>query len=238
MDYRAEQPRAGPRRAYRRRHARAACATISSAARSTCPAAQGRRARRSRRDARPRLPRGSRIHPRRHAGRTPHADVLGHRAERDRHAGPHLPDAMRCASHAQAAAEPARRHRIPRHARGARATASTRSSTSCASTKPQTALVFCKTRANVNHLLARMGNRGFPVVALSGELSQQRTHPRAAGPARWPRPRLRRHRRRRPRHRPAGSRTGDPRRSARPTPKRCCTARAAPAAPAARASRR
>ena len=40
-----------------------------------------------------------------------------------------------------------------------------------------TAIVFCKTRANVNHLLARMGNRGFQVVALSGELSQQeRTH--------------------------------------------------------------
>jgi ATP-dependent RNA helicase DeaD len=38
-------------------------------------------------------------------------------------------------------------------------------------------LIFCKTRANVNHLLARMGNRGFQVVALSGELSQQeRTH--------------------------------------------------------------
>jgi ATP-dependent RNA helicase DeaD len=39
------------------------------------------------------------------------------------------------------------------------------------------AIVFCKTRANVNNLLARMGNRGFQVVALSGELSQQeRTH--------------------------------------------------------------
>ncbi|MDP3962161.1 MAG: DEAD/DEAH box helicase [Pseudorhodobacter sp.] len=39
------------------------------------------------------------------------------------------------------------------------------------------ALVFCKTRLAVNHLLARMGNRGFQVVALSGELSQQeRTH--------------------------------------------------------------
>lgn len=37
----------------------------------------------------------------------------------------------------------------------------------------QTAIVFCKTRANVNHLMARMGNRGFKVVALSGELSQQ-----------------------------------------------------------------
>jgi ATP-dependent RNA helicase DeaD len=35
------------------------------------------------------------------------------------------------------------------------------------------ALVFCKTRANVNHLAARMGNRGFKVVALSGEFSQE-----------------------------------------------------------------
>lgn len=41
----------------------------------------------------------------------------------------------------------------------------------------QTAIVFCKTRANVNHLLARMANRGFRAVALSGELSQQeRSH--------------------------------------------------------------
>ena len=41
----------------------------------------------------------------------------------------------------------------------------------------RSALVFCKTRVAVNHLLARMGNRGFQVVALSGELSQQeRTH--------------------------------------------------------------
>jgi ATP-dependent RNA helicase DeaD len=41
----------------------------------------------------------------------------------------------------------------------------------------RTAIVFCKTRANVNHLLARMGNRGFQVVALSGELSQtERMH--------------------------------------------------------------
>lgn len=39
------------------------------------------------------------------------------------------------------------------------------------------AIIFCKTRANVNHLLARMGNRGFKAVALSGELSQQeRSH--------------------------------------------------------------
>ena len=41
----------------------------------------------------------------------------------------------------------------------------------------QTAIVFCKTRANVNHLYARMANRGFQAVALSGELSQsERMH--------------------------------------------------------------
>ncbi len=39
------------------------------------------------------------------------------------------------------------------------------------------AIVFCNTRATVNHMTARFSNRGFSVVALSGELSQgQRTH--------------------------------------------------------------
>ena len=41
----------------------------------------------------------------------------------------------------------------------------------------KTALVFCATRATVNHMSARFNNRGFAVVALSGELSQnERTH--------------------------------------------------------------
>ncbi len=39
------------------------------------------------------------------------------------------------------------------------------------------ALVFCATRATVNHMVSRFNNRGFSVVALSGELSQnERTH--------------------------------------------------------------
>ncbi|MCF3642153.1 DEAD/DEAH box helicase [Rhizobium sp. TRM95111] len=39
------------------------------------------------------------------------------------------------------------------------------------------AIVFCSTRAAVNHLTARLNNRGFSVVALSGELSQnERSH--------------------------------------------------------------
>jgi ATP-dependent RNA helicase DeaD len=37
----------------------------------------------------------------------------------------------------------------------------------------ESAIVFCSTRASVNHLVARLGNRGFTVVALSGELSQK-----------------------------------------------------------------
>lgn len=43
--------------------------------------------------------------------------------------------------------------------------------------EPQNALIFCATRATVNHMTARFNNRGFSVVALSGELSQnERTH--------------------------------------------------------------
>lgn len=43
--------------------------------------------------------------------------------------------------------------------------------------EPENALVFCNTRAAVNHMVARFNNRGFSVVALSGELSQnERTH--------------------------------------------------------------
>ncbi|EBA16761.1 DEAD/DEAH box helicase-like protein [Roseobacter sp. SK209-2-6] len=39
------------------------------------------------------------------------------------------------------------------------------------------AIVFCNTRAMVNRLLSRLSNRGFAVVALSGELSQaERSH--------------------------------------------------------------
>lgn len=39
------------------------------------------------------------------------------------------------------------------------------------------AIVFCSTRATVNHMTSRFSNRGFSVVALSGELSQnERSH--------------------------------------------------------------
>ncbi|CAN0574112.1 unnamed protein product, partial [Laminaria digitata] len=41
----------------------------------------------------------------------------------------------------------------------------------------QSAIVFANTRAAVNHLSARLGNRGLATVSLSGELSQaERTH--------------------------------------------------------------
>ena len=35
------------------------------------------------------------------------------------------------------------------------------------------ALVFCGTRDRVTHLAANLGERGFAVVALSGELTQR-----------------------------------------------------------------
>ena len=39
------------------------------------------------------------------------------------------------------------------------------------------AIIFCGTRASVNHLTSRLNNRGFSVVALSGELTQaERSH--------------------------------------------------------------
>ncbi|MBT5570325.1 MAG: DEAD/DEAH box helicase [Alphaproteobacteria bacterium] len=42
---------------------------------------------------------------------------------------------------------------------------------------PTNALVFCSTRAAVNRMMSRFTNRGFAVVALSGELSQnERSH--------------------------------------------------------------
>ena len=41
----------------------------------------------------------------------------------------------------------------------------------------QNTIIFCGTRANVNHMTSRLTNRGFSVVALSGELSQnERSH--------------------------------------------------------------
>lgn len=41
----------------------------------------------------------------------------------------------------------------------------------------KSAIIFCGTRIEVNHLTSRLTNRGFSVVALSGELSQaERTH--------------------------------------------------------------
>ena len=91
------------------------------------------------------------------------------------------------------------------------------------------AIVFCNTRAMVNRITTRLSNRGFSVVALSGELTQaERSHALQAmrdGRARvcastcptliwWCTPNCRR------------------------TTKRCCTARAGPVGQAARASAR
>ena len=90
----------------------AACATTSRSGALDLVRPPRRRARRSRRDARPRLPRGSRVHPRRRARRPPHADVLGHRAARHRRTGQDLP-ARRRARHRHRRQRAARRYRVP-----------------------------------------------------------------------------------------------------------------------------
>ena len=111
-------------------------------------------------------------------------------------------------------ARAARRHRVPRDASWSRASASAPSSTCCATSRLRGALVFCATARAVRHLHANLLERGFAVVALSGELSQPERNARAAVAARRPRPGLRRHRRRRARPRPARPRPRHPRRPA------------------------
>ena len=100
----------------------------------------------------------------------------------------------------------------------------------------ETAMLFCATRDNVRRLHASLIERGFDAVALSGEHSQnERNHALQALRDR-PRAGLRRDRRRRARHRSADSVAWSSMSSCRATPRRCSTARAAPAAPARRAS--
>ncbi len=108
------------------------------------------------------------------AGRPPDADVLGDRAALDRR------------SRRSYSAMPAASPRPP--SRSSMSTSNIARSPSFP--RPRNAIinvlryyearntiVFCSTRAAVNHLTARLHNRGFSVVALSGELSQnERTH--------------------------------------------------------------
>ncbi len=68
------------------------------------------------------------------------------------------------------------------------------------------ALVFCNTRDAVRHLQAALLERGFSVVALSGELTQSERTQALQALARRACPRLRRDRRGGARHRPAESR--------------------------------
>ena len=77
-----------------------------------------------------------------------------------------------------------------------------------------TTLVFCNTRHAVRHLQAILLERGFSVVALSGELTQNERTQALQALARWSRARLRRHRRRGARHRSAEPRSRHSRRPA------------------------
>ena len=102
---------------------------------------------------------------------------------------------------------------------------------------PTAAIVFCRTRDEVDELTETLNGRGYRAEALHGGMTQEqrdRVMGRLRGGHRRP---ARRHRRRRPRprHRPAHPRRQlrRARRRRRPT----CTASAASAAPGARASR-
>ena len=74
----------------------------------------------------------------------------------------------------------------------------------------ETAILFCATREKVRHLHATLQERGFAVVALSGEHSQSERNQALAGAARPARARLRCHRCGRTRYRPAFAQPRDP----------------------------
>ena len=199
-------------------------------------ALQGRGARRGRRDARPGLSRGPRVHPRRHAGRAPHAAVLGHHPQARSPRWPSATSATRCAS--------------PPPASARRTATSSTARCAIAPNEREHAVVnvlrFFEAPRRAR-LLRDPRGRAPPARQPArarllrrravGRADPERAHPRAAGAARRPRPGLRRHRRRRARPRPARPRPRHPRRPAATTARRCSTAAAAPAAPAARASR-
>ena len=97
-----------------------------------------------------------------------------------------------------------------------------------------TAIVFCNTRNAVRHLQASLTERGFSTVALSGELGQGERNAALQALRDGPCQGLRRHGRRRPRHRPAGPVARHPCRPARTMPRCCSTAAAVRAGPARR----
>ncbi len=137
----------------------------------------GDRARRGRRDARPRLSRGPGIHPGSHAGRSPHAAVLRDPAARHRRPGDDYQQRCPPRRHAQAtrAAMPTS-NIAPSGSRAGRGRARRRQSAALlriaaarwSSATPAKPCGICKRRCC---------ERGFSVVALSGELTQsERTH--------------------------------------------------------------
>ena len=199
------------RRRRRRRHARAGRSTTSAAARCSSTRVRGRRARRGRRDARHGLRRGHRGDPRRRRRRTGRPCSSRRRCRRASTASPGATCATRCASRSAA-----RGGRAGRGAAGAaervrrrRARTSPPRSAACStSRRPTAAIVFCRTRDEVDQLTETLNGRGYRAEALHGGMSQeQRDRVMGRLRARHRRP-AGRHRRRRPRarHRPAHAR--------------------------------
>jgi ATP-dependent RNA helicase DeaD len=147
----------------------AACATISSAARSTSRPAR-RRARRGGRDARHGLSRGSRGDPRRNARGAAHPALLGD------HAKPIVALAKRYQRDALRISTVGEERGHGDIAYQAVTVAPSTSSMPVVNLlrlhEAETAMLFCATRDNVRRLHASLIERGFDAVALSGEHSQ------------------------------------------------------------------
>ena len=200
MDARRERARS-PRRAHRRRHARAACATISSAARSTSRELRAVVLDEAdemldlgfREDLEFILDADARQSAARCCSRPPC------RATSPRWPSSYQRDALRIEAPAATSGMP-----TSSTARCAsRRTTRARRRQRAALLRGPRAIVFCNTREAVqpsagDAARARLLGRGAV-----GRADPERAHPRAAGAARRPRPRLRRDRRRRARPRPA-----------------------------------
>ena len=218
---------------------RAARSTTSAASTLHARAAATRRARRGRRDARHGLRRGPRGDPRRDAEGAADRALLGdaaaaHRGDRRRRTCATRCGSDRRARSAAAGASPKVRQVAYVVPRAHKIAALGRI---LDIEQPTSAIVFCRTRTEVDELTETLDGRGYRAEALHGGLSQeQRDRVMKRFRARHGRP-AHRHRRRgaRARHR-ARSRTSSTT-TCRPSPRRTCTASAAPAAPAARAWR-
>ena len=155
MDASQGAPRAQPRRAHRRRHARAACATISNAARSTCRRCGSPCSTRPTRCSTWAFARISRRSSTRTPDDAPHPAVLGDDAQADRRARQALP-ARRAAHLDRRRGSRPWRHRLSGGHRRRPSDIEHAVVNLLRFHEAETAMLFCATRDNVRHLHATL----------------------------------------------------------------------------------